>query len=72
MHGWDVGQATGAPPDLPDDLALALLPVAQAVVRPEDRAGPVRALPRRTGPDAPVLAARLLLGLPGPLPDQTG
>jgi hypothetical protein len=39
VHGWDVGQATGHPRDLPDGLALALLPVARVVVGAEDRPG---------------------------------
>jgi uncharacterized protein (TIGR03086 family) len=37
VHGWDVGRATGAGHDLPDDLACALLPVARHVVSPDDR-----------------------------------
>ncbi len=37
VHGWDVGQATGVRRNLPEDLASALLPVARAVVSPEDR-----------------------------------
>jgi len=62
VHGWDVGRATGALPDLPDDLALALMPVAQAVVLPEDR--PDRfAPPRRTGQT--VGSADVLLGFLG-------
>jgi uncharacterized protein (TIGR03086 family) len=62
VHGWDVGRATGARLDLPDDLATALMPVAQAVVLPEDR--PERfAAPRRTGPTAG--SADVLLGFLG-------
>ena len=62
VHGWDVGRATGALPDLPDDLARALMPVAQAVVLPEDR--PDRfAAPRRTGQTAG--SADVLLGFLG-------
>ena len=62
VHGWDVGRATGALPDLPEDLARALMPVAQAVVLPEDR--PDRfAAPRRTGQTAG--SADVLLGFLG-------
>jgi hypothetical protein len=67
VHGWDVGRATGADPEIPDDLARALMPVAQAVVLPEDR--PERfAAPRRTDPSA--ASAEVLLGFLG-RPDQT-
>ncbi len=67
VHGWDVGRATGADPEIPEDLARALMPIAQAVVLPEDR--PARfAAPRRTGPDAS--SAEVLLGFLG-RPDQT-
>ena len=37
VHGWDVAQATGARHHLPNDLGRALMPVARAVVAPEDR-----------------------------------
>ena len=62
VHGWDVGRATGALPDLPDDLAQALMPVAQAVVLPADRPDRFEA-PRRTGPTAG--SADVLLGFLG-------
>ncbi|GAW50235.1 MULTISPECIES: TIGR03086 family metal-binding protein [unclassified Nocardioides] len=45
VHGWDVGQSTGAATALPDELARALLPVARAVVGPGDRG--VRFAPAR-------------------------
>jgi uncharacterized protein (TIGR03086 family) len=38
LHGWDVGQATGARLPIPDELAGALLPVARAVIHDADRA----------------------------------
>ena len=64
MHGWDVGRATGADPEIPEDLARALMPVAQAVVLPEDR--PERfAAPRRTGQTAGF--GRRAARIPGPL-----
>jgi uncharacterized protein (TIGR03086 family) len=37
VHGWDVGQATGRGPRIPDDLARGLLPIAQHVIDPADR-----------------------------------
>ncbi|WZH51517.1 MAG: maleylpyruvate isomerase N-terminal domain-containing protein [Nocardioides alkalitolerans] len=62
VHGWDVAAAVasdpstdpstdpatdpGTPPPLPEDLARALLPIAAAVVAPEDR-------PHRFGPPLP-------------------
>jgi uncharacterized protein (TIGR03086 family) len=62
VHGWDVSRSTGAPRDLPDDLARELLPVAQTVVLPEDR--PDRfAVPRRTGQTGG--SADVLLGFLG-------
>jgi uncharacterized protein (TIGR03086 family) len=62
VHGWDVGRATGSAKDLPDDLAVALMPVAQAVIMPEDR--PSRfAAPVLTAPDA--RASDVLLGYVG-------
>jgi uncharacterized protein (TIGR03086 family) len=40
VHGWDVGQATGRPSPIPDDLAHLLLPIAEELVTEDDR--PVR------------------------------
>jgi uncharacterized protein (TIGR03086 family) len=62
VHGWDVGQATGACDELPDELARALMPVAHAVVLPEDRPGRF-AKPRVTHPDAG--SGEVLLGFLG-------
>lgn len=45
VHGWDVGQSTGAGHPIPRGLAAALLPVAHAVVDPADRG--VRFAPAR-------------------------
>ena len=51
VHGWDVGQALGGAPPIPDELAALLHRVGLLVVRPEDRA--VRfGLPRPVGPGA--------------------
>ena len=62
VHGWDVGQATGARHGLPDDLARALMPVAHLVVTPDDRPGRF-AMPRLTHPDAG--SGEVLLGFLG-------
>jgi uncharacterized protein (TIGR03086 family) len=69
VHGWDVGQATGAGRGLPDDLAVALMPVAHAVVTPEDR--PERfAAPVLSGHEAG--SSEVLLGFLGRArPDQS-
>ena len=37
VHGWDVGQALGAGPRIPEELAERLLPVARQVVDDADR-----------------------------------
>lgn len=37
LHGWDVGQATGAAPAIPERLAEALLPAARSLVTDADR-----------------------------------
>jgi uncharacterized protein (TIGR03086 family) len=59
VHGWDVGQATGRRTRIPDDLALALLPLAQQVIGPADR-GARFASPRCTtagaAPDVRLLS----------------
>jgi uncharacterized protein (TIGR03086 family) len=62
VHGWDVGQATGSGDDLPEDLARALMPVAHAVVTPDDRPGRF-APPLRTGQHA--RSSEVLLGFLG-------
>ena len=49
VHGWDVGQATGARVPLPVDLAAGLLPVAERLVTGSDRG-------HRFGPRRPVAA----------------
>jgi uncharacterized protein (TIGR03086 family) len=51
VHGWDVGQATGRRTRIPDDLARALLPLAQHVIDPADR-GARFASPRSTSAEA--------------------
>jgi uncharacterized protein (TIGR03086 family) len=62
VHGWDVGRATGAGHDLPDDLARELMPVAHEVVTPDDRPGRF-APPLRTASDA--TSSEVLLGFLG-------
>jgi uncharacterized protein (TIGR03086 family) len=59
VHGWDVGRATGDGHALPDGLALALIPVAQAVVTADDRPGRFAAslvAPQGTGAAGELLA----------------
>lgn len=51
VHGWDVGRATGERVAIPEALARDLLPVAERVVRPEDR-GVRFAAPRPVPPGA--------------------
>ncbi|MGD9959961.1 TIGR03086 family metal-binding protein [Nocardioides sp.] len=51
VHGWDVGQATGHPRDLPEDLARHLLPIATDLVEDADR-------PHRFGPRVAVAEGR--------------
>lgn len=70
VHGWDVARARGLDHPLPDDLAGRLLPVAGALVSPEDRgtrfAVPLVA-PSTAGGAARLLAflGRDLTGPPG-------
>ena len=47
LHGWDVGQATGAGVPLPEGLATELLPVAETLVTDADRGV-------RFGPELPA------------------
>ena len=61
-HGWDVSQATGARHDLPEALARDLMPIAHAVVTPDDRAERF-APPLRTPGEA--TSAQVLLGYLG-------
>lgn len=51
VHGWDVGQATGASPAVPEALARDLLPVARSVIPLADR-GDRFAAPRPPRPGA--------------------
>jgi uncharacterized protein (TIGR03086 family) len=62
VHGWDVARATGTHHDIPEHLARALMPVAHAVVTPDDRTERF-APPARTPPDA--TSAQVLLGYLG-------
>ena len=50
VHGWDVARATHQPHGLPEDLAVRLYAVAQAVVTPDERG-------HRFGPPLPVPAS---------------
>ena len=61
VHGWDVGEALGGAPPVPDDLAALLHRVGLMLVQPDDRA--VRfGFPIPVGPDAGP-ARRLLAHL---------
>jgi uncharacterized protein (TIGR03086 family) len=51
VHGWDVGEALGGAPPVPERLAVRLLEVAGVLVQPEDRAVRFRP-PRPVAPDA--------------------
>ena len=53
-HGWDLAQATGVPPELPDDLAERAFTFAQAQLPHQSRAGRF-ADPRPIHDDAPAL-----------------
>jgi uncharacterized protein (TIGR03086 family) len=58
-HGWDVGQATGSPAPVPDELARRLLPVARQLVAPTDRGmrfAPARQPDTAAGDDVKLLA----------------
>lgn len=61
VHGWDVGRATGEDAAIPAGLARDLLPVAERIVRPDDR-GVRFAAPRRVPPEA-TYEVRLLAHL---------
>lgn len=59
IHGWDVEQATGTRRPIPERLAADLLPVATAIVSPEDRVGrfgPPRAVAADAGAAERLLA----------------
>lgn len=59
VHGWDVGQATGHPLPVPDELASGLLGAAGLLVDDGDRGvrfGPARAVPDRSAPGVRLLA----------------
>jgi uncharacterized protein (TIGR03086 family) len=58
VHGWDVGQALGVGPPLPEELATRLLLVAHLLVQPDDRA--VRFAARRSAPPDAGPGERLL------------
>lgn len=59
VHGWDVGQATGRPRRVPEELARGLLVAARGLVDPEDRGirfGPERPVPGDAPADVRLLA----------------
>ncbi|WP_244930579.1 TIGR03086 family metal-binding protein [Nocardioides sp. W7] len=59
VHGWDVGQATGRPRRVPDELAEGLLAAAGSLVAPRDRGvrfGPARDVPPDSPADVRLLA----------------
>ena len=62
VHGWDVTQATGGARRVPEELAAALLQVAEGVLTPSDRQG--RFAPR-LAPRPDAGADTLLLGYLG-------
>lgn len=59
VHGWDVGQALGGAPPVPEPLAERLLEVARHLVQPADRAvrfGPALPAPPDAGASQRLLA----------------
>jgi uncharacterized protein (TIGR03086 family) len=59
VHGWDVGQATGRPRRMPDELARGLLEAATLLVDVRDRGvrfGPARPVPDDAPDDVRLLA----------------
>lgn len=59
VHGWDVGEALGGAPPVPEPLAERLLDVARHLVQPEDRAvrfGPPLPAPPDAGASRRLLA----------------
>lgn len=64
LHGWDVGQATGAGVPLPEELAAELLPLARDLLTDADR--PVRFGPALAPED--TTAATELLAFSGRQP----
>jgi uncharacterized protein (TIGR03086 family) len=61
VHGWDVAQAVGSDERMPEDLAVRLFDVAQAIVTPDER-GTRFAAPVPVPPDA-AFSVRLLAHL---------
>lgn len=59
VHGWDVGEALGGAPPVPEELAERLLGIARQLVQPADRAvrfGPPRLVPPDAGASERLLA----------------
>jgi uncharacterized protein (TIGR03086 family) len=54
VHAWDLGQATGQPAALPDDLVAAALAFVRAELTPQARPGRFDP-PQPVAPDAPLL-----------------
>lgn len=65
VHGWDVAAATGHRRPLPEDLAVRLYDVAQAVVTPDERS--FRFAPAVAVPASEPFGVRLLAHLGRPL-----
>lgn len=57
LHGWDVGQSTGRGRPIPEELAAALLPVAETMIGEDDRP---TWFGHALAPVGPSYAARLL------------